>query len=342
MTPAVRTGIIGAGFISDYHIKGLQGAGADVVCVCSRSRERARGKARQFGIAGSCDSVEELLSRDDIDLVVIATPDNTHHQLTIQTARAGKAILLQKPMARTSAEAEEIVAAAVQAGVPLIVSFMHRYFDEVVELRKLLRGGMLGDVSMIRQRNATPGADWADWFYRADASGGVVMQIGIHGIDLIRFLFGEIDAVQASIETNATPRTLADGTVVTPENEDLAIAVYRLASGAMAVHDMSYREVAGTDRFRMEIYGESGTAWLRTERGLLAVGIQNNADDVVWESPALPKSPLGLAHHEHVLALVRGDGAVDASAHDGVASLRVAEAIYHAATTNQLTTVQHP
>ena len=342
MTHAVRAGIIGAGFISDYHIKGLQGAGANVVRVCSRTRDRARRKAREFGIAGSGDSVEELVNRDDVDLVVIATPDDTHHRLAIQSAAAGKAILLQKPMARTSAEAEEIVAAAEHARVPLIVSFMHRYFDEVIELRKLLRAGVLGDVSMIRQRNATPGADWADWFYRADASGGVVMQLGIHGIDLIRYLFAEIDAVQASVATTATTRTLADSSVVTPENEDLAIALYRLGSGAIAVHDMSYREVAGTDRFRMEIYGDAGTAWLRTERGLLSIGVQNSDGNVVWESPVLPESPPGVAHHEHVLAMIRGDEPVDASARDGVASLRVAEAVYQAAATNHWTTVRRP
>lgn len=340
MNRPVRAGIIGAGFISDYHISGLLAAGADVACMCSRTRDRARTKARAFGIAESCDSVDELLSRDDIDLVVIATPDNTHHQLALQAAQSGKAILLQKPMARTAAEAEEIVAAAEHARVPLIVSFMHRYFDEVIELRKLLHAGTLGDVSMIRQRNATPGADWADWFYRADATGGVVMQLGIHGIDLIRYLFGEIDAVQACMETTATTRTLADGSVVIPENEDLAIALYRLGSGAMAVHDMSYREVAGTDRFRLEIYGAAGTAWLRTERGVLALAVQNNDGAVVWESPPLPKSPLGLLHHEHVLAMIRGDAPIDASALDGVASLRVAEAIYRAAATSQWTTVQ--
>jgi predicted dehydrogenase len=339
MNGQIRAGMLGAGFISDYHIEGLIAAGAEVVSVCSRSERSARAKADQHGIEHSCTDASELLSRDDVDLVAIATPDSTHEALAIAVARAGKAILLQKPMARASKEAERIVQAAREAGVPLIVSFMHRYFEEVVEVRDLLGEGKLGDIHMIRQRNATPGADWAKWFYSSSESGGVVMQLGVHGIDLVRYLFGEIESVSAVIGTSAVERILADGTTVQPDNEDLTIATYRLVSGIMVSHEMSYREAAGTDRFRMEIYGDRGTAWLRSELGRLAWRTRDRSSPPEWIVPSLPDSAPGRRHHEHVLSMIRGDEPLDTSAQDGVASLRVAEAIYRSASSGEWTAV---
>ncbi|MBK7470149.1 MAG: Gfo/Idh/MocA family oxidoreductase [Betaproteobacteria bacterium] len=163
-------------------------------------------------------------------------------------------------------------AAANAAGVHLQVSFMHRYFEEVVRARALLAEGAIGRPYSLRLRNATPGPDWGAWFYsKARVGGGVVMQLGVHGIDLLRHLCGEIDALSAHTALLRTERALADGTLVHPDNEDHALALYRLASGAIASHEMSMSEVAGCDRFTLEIYGERGTIWLRSGRGPLAL-----------------------------------------------------------------------
>ncbi|MGH2557530.1 MAG: Gfo/Idh/MocA family protein, partial [Thermomicrobiales bacterium] len=324
----VAVAVLGAGFISDYHITGLQAAGADVRCVSSRNLAKAQQKADQYGIPTACADYREVLARPDVEAVIIATPDVTHAELAIAAANAGKAILLQKPMARTSAEGRRIIAAADQAGVPLVVSFMHRYFEEVDRTRALLAEHALGHVHLVRQHNATQGADWAAWFYsKAHVGGGVVLQLGVHGIDLLRCLFGEIEAVKAVTTTATTARVLADGSVVHPDNEDLAVAIYRFASGALAVHEMSYNEVAGTDRFRMEIYGDRGAAWLRTERGRLA--LSHGRDE--WLAPDLPPEAAGERQHRHFLAMVRGEAPLDSSAHDGLAALLVAEAIYRSA-----------
>lgn len=116
-----------------------------------------------------------------------------------------------------------------------------------------------------------------------------------------------------------------------PDNEDTALALYRFASGAIAIHEMAYNEVAGTDRFRLEIYGEQGTAWLRTERGLLAVYAPAYAGRAEWFEPPLPTTPPGLRQHRHFLAMLRGEEAPDSSARDGLAAILVAEAIYRSA-----------
>ena len=124
-----------------------------------------------------------------------------------------------------------------------------------------------------RIRNATPGPDWGDWFFRkASVADGVVDQLGVHGIDLVA-----APARPHPRRVGArwrTPRCrdagCATGTIVDVENADNATAIYVLDDGALVTHEMSMIEVAGCDRFRLEIYGEKGTLWLRTERGLLA------------------------------------------------------------------------
>jgi predicted dehydrogenase len=339
----VRVGVLGAGHISDYHIEGLQEAGAEVVALFGRSETSVRAKAQRFGVPHVATDYRDILVRDDVEAVVVATPDFTHEEVAVAAARAGKAILLQKPMARTSAECLRILDAAERAGVLLCVSFLHRYFEEVQAIRELLARGVLGRVHYLRQRNATAGADWAAWFYSKDqVGGGVVLQLGVHGIDLVRHLFGEIDSVNATLATVRTRRTLADGSVVSPDNEDLALASYRLASGALAVHEMNYAEVAGTDRFRLEVYGELGTGWLRTDKGRLAVWAPAHFGRAEWMQPDLPAPSFRRRQHHHFLAMVRGEAPADLSAHDGLATLRVAEAIYRAAASGRVERVHQP
>lgn len=338
-----RIGLLGAGFISDYHISGLHQAGAEVVSIFSRTEANAQAKAAQFGIPHCTANYTELLTRDDLDAVVITTPDYTHEALAVAAAQAGKAILLQKPMARNSQECLNIIRAAAENNVPLYVSFMHRYLIEIEKIQELLAANALGQIYTIRQRNATPGADWAAWFFSKEkVGGGVVLQLGVHGIDLLRYLFGEIEGVKATTALMKKTRRLADGSTVEPDNEDTALATYRFASGAIATHEMTFNELSGTDRFRMEIYGEQGVAWLRTERGRLAVYAPEYWGLEGWVEPKLPAPNFAYRQHQHFLAMLRGEEAPDTSARDGLATLLVSEAIYRSAESNNWEEVRWP
>jgi len=330
MEDPVRVGVIGAGKISEYHIGGLEAAGAQIVSICGL--ENAAESAALHGIPHWTTDYRVLLASEDVEAVVVATPDFTHEQIAVAASKAGKAILLQKPMGRSSAECRRIIEAAQRANVLLCVSFMHRYFDEVIRTRALLAERALGNVLTVRQRNATPGPDWAAWFFRKEnVGGGAVLQLGVHGIDLIRHLFGEIETVMAVTETKRKERVLVDGTVVRPDNDDTACAIYRLVTGALVVHEISLCETAGTDRFRTEVYGETGTLWLRSERGLLAIHAPGHTGQDGWVCPLLLEEPLGKRHHAHWLAMVRGEAESDDSAQAGLAANLVAEAIYRSA-----------
>lgn len=336
-------GIIGAGMISGYHIAGLRAAGARVDWIASDSKENAQAKAHEYQIAHYTGDYRQLLAQEDLDAVVVATPDYTHREIAIAALEAGKPVLLQKPMARNSDECRQIISAARDTGVPLYVSFMHRYFEEVVATRALLAKGALGPIYSVRQRNATPGASWAAWFYRQEnVGGGAMLQLGVHGIDLLRYLFGEIVAVKAATALVKEERRLDDGTVVVPDNEDLILAIYRFESGLHAVHETVYNEVAGTDRFRMEIYGDRGTAWLRTERGDLALYAPQHLGRDGWLALDLPERPFGYRQHRHFLDMLSGNEPDDHSARAGLAAVLVAEAIYRSAASDRWEEVTWP
>ena len=254
--------VIGAGFIADYHLTGLAAVPrAETRVIASRTLAKAQALADRHGVPIATDDVKGALARSDIDAVIITTPDENHEEHAILAARANKAILLQKPMSTTSISCSRIISAAAKAKVDLQVSFMHRYFEEVAEAaRQLLASQAIGTVTSVRIRNATPGPDWNDWFFRRDCvSGGAVLQLGIHGIDLIEYLIGSIATVGARTATLQPRRKLIDGRTIDVENPDSAWCIYDLAGGAVASHEVSMIEIKGCDRFRLEIYGSEGT-----------------------------------------------------------------------------------
>lgn len=329
----IAVAVIGAGFIADYHINGLRAAGrASIAALVGRREEATQARAAALGIGRAETDYRRVLDDGAIDAVVIATPDDTHERIAIDALGAGKRVLLQKPMALSSAQCRAILAADERAGRRLTVSFMHRYFPEVRWLRRQIEAGALGAIHSVRLRNATPGADWNDWFFKAgNVSGGVVMQLGVHGIDLVQHLLCPIESVAADMTTARPERRLADGRTVRTDLEDNALAIYRLAGGTQVSHEMSYTELAGCDRFRLELYAEHGTVWLRTERGAATIHAPLVTGVAGWFQPDLAEEPLGATHHRHWLSIVRGETPADDTAVAGLRSVEVAETLYAAA-----------
>jgi predicted dehydrogenase len=324
----IGVGMLGAGFIAEYHLAGLAATGrADVRTIVARTPAGARALADRFDVADVETDIAAVLMRDDIDAVVVATPDHTHEAVAIAAARAGKAVLLQKPMAGSLAAATRIAEAAAEQGIDLQVSFMHRFFDEVVLARRWIADGMLGRIHGARIRNATPGPDWGDWFFRkANVPHGVADQLGVHGIDLVEHLLGPIRNVGARARTAMPVRTLRDGRRVEVETVDNVNAAYELDDGTLVSHEISQTEVAGCDRFRMEIYGERGTLWLRSERGHFAAVVPERYGPD-WQVPQLVSTPMGKRQHDAWLAGVAGDGPRLATARDALRGMRVVEAM---------------
>lgn len=326
----INVAIIGAGFISDYHIDGIRAAGgAQITTLVGRTEDKTRQRALDFDIPDFSTDYQTVLADSNIQAVVIATPDATHLPIATKALEAGKDVLLQKPMAMTSDQCREIIAAASKSSGRLSVSFMHRYFPEVRWLSRALQQNRFGRIHSIRLRNATPGAGWAEWFYDPQmVAGGVVMQLGVHGIDLVQHLFGPIASVMAVTSTMQPARDLDDGRIAQVRVEDNAQAIYRLASGIHVTHEMSWTEVAGCDRFRLEVYFEDATVWLRSQRASVLFSHPGAVGSEEWQMADVEDTPLGQAHHRHWLQSVSRTADEDDTARAGLSSMIVGEHIY--------------
>jgi predicted dehydrogenase len=157
------------------------------------------------------------------------------------------------------------------------------------------------------------------------------MQLGVHGIDLVRHLLGDIETVAATAATLQPERRFPGGESVACDLEDEALATYRFAGGALGSHEMSFNEAAGTDRFRLEIYCADATLLLRTTRGPLAIHAPRLLGGRGWFAPELPARAFGERQHARWLDILRGRIPTDRSAEDALAGQMVAEAIYRAA-----------
>ena len=312
---AVGVAVLGAGSIAEYHLGGLAACGyAAVRVLAARTRERAAPLAERFGVRDIVTDWRTVLERKDVDAVIVCTPDD-------------KAILLQQPMAGSVEAGQRIFDAATRAGVDLQVSFMHRWFPEVAQARTWLEQGAIGTLRSVRIRNATPGPDWGDWFFaKSQVANGVVDQLGVHGIDLALQLVGDVACVSARGAILKPARVLRDGRVVAVENNDTANAIYDFANGAIGTHEMSQIEVGGCDRFRMELYGDEGAIWLRSEHGpaaLYAPALYAKQ----WHCAALTQTPLGKLHHAAWLSGVIDPALRTPTASDALRGMQVVAAI---------------
>lgn len=192
-----RIAVLGYGFIADLHVRAAQAAGATVVSVTGHRSERAAEFAARHRIERSGSDWEQEVTADDVDAVVVGTPNSLHHPQAMAAIAAGKHVLVDKPMALDTAQAAEMRDAATAAGLTMCVGHMWRYRDEVTALRDRIAAGDLGRV--VRTRGYGIHAGWgpSGWFRDPELSGGgALIDMGIHAIDTARYLLGDPTAVR--------------------------------------------------------------------------------------------------------------------------------------------------
>ncbi len=318
----VNIGIIGCGSISSYHINALRLIPeAHISTYCDVDTAKAEAAA---GVdAGWCADYHELLLDPAIDAVCILTPNYLHKEMTIAAAAAGKHIFVQKPMATSSQECTDMIEAAERNGVKLFQSYMHRYFEESRWIRDFLQDGGLGTIHSVRIRNAIPGSDYSSWQYDSGlcGKGGVMIDIGVHGVDLIQYLLGAIEEVISCSTRQILSERYVLGEVIHPDNEDYAHALYRLETGALVSHEMSWTQVAYCNRFWLEIHGEEGSAFLRSGYGTLAVCMKNGE----MKKPELKDIPMGLRQHQEFIDCIMQDTVPPCNGLDGLQAIACIE-----------------
>ena len=192
---ALRAGIIGAGFIGGVHAYAVRASGEIVSQVADHSPEAAAEAAVRLGARSGAQSVEALIGSDEVDVVHICTPNNTHYGLALAAIQAGKAVICEKPLATSAEDAAHLVAAASEAGAVTAVPFVYRFYPSVREARYRIGAGDAGDLWMLH------GSYLQDWLsssqetnWRVDpAAGGgsrAFGDVGVHWCDLMEFTTG--------------------------------------------------------------------------------------------------------------------------------------------------------
>lgn len=229
MSETIRWGVIGAGGFADARSIPalLKCANASLTAVMSRDIDRANALAEKHGALEAYSRVEDLLASPNVDAVYISTPVDLHRDHVIQTAQAGKHAFVEKPMAAGVAECRDMIQACRDAGVRLGVAYMMRYRAQSQAAKKLIQSGKLGRLVMGRAQNTFWYPDEENaWRQQSERSlGGVLYDVGSHAVDTLRFLMGEVTAVQAFTEASHFDY----------EVEDTGIGVLRFQNGALGL-----------------------------------------------------------------------------------------------------------
>lgn len=281
----LRVAMIGYGFMGAAHSQGWRTAPRffdlpaepDMAVVVGRNADAVAAAAGKWGWAESATDWREVVARNDIDVVDIVTPGDSHAEIAIAALEAGKHVLCEKPLANTVAEAEAMAEAAEKAaarGVRAMVGFTYRRVPAVMLLRNLIAEGAVGKVNQVR---ASYRQDWLvdpdmplAWRLQKEHAGsGALGDIGAHAIDLAQFVTGQnIDKVSGVIDTIVKERPLLDsgsglsGTATAGYGQvtvdDIAIFTGRFASGALASFEASRFATGRKNALQIEISGDKG------------------------------------------------------------------------------------
>ena len=323
----VRFAVVGCGTAANHiHLPALRSAGAEVTVFASRSLASAEATRTAWGAGAVEERWEDAVRRDDVDGVVIATPNAQHHAVAMAALGAGKHVLVDKPMACTVVDADEMIAAAQRAGRVLVPFHNTRFAAPFAAAAQQVRAGAIGDITGFRVAFGHAGpqawAPRATWFFdSATAGGGCLIDLGVHAVDLVRAVTGDdVTHVSAVLHGQA-------GDVETD-----AQLLVRLRAGAIGSIHASWSARPGPDH-QLTMVGTEGTLHLdsRTPLTLMTAPGDRSRIDLADQTT----SPL-----DELLAAVRGERAPAVDATDGRAAVAVVEAAYRSAASGELVEVR--
>jgi len=244
----LRVGVLGSGFAArELHLPVLSSlSGVEVSAIFGIPYEDALMLARRFKIPKVTDDWRSVVHDPSIDVVLVATPTYTHRAIAEEAIKAGKHVMLEKPIALTVKDGEELVKAYEAGGVKLMVAHCLRFWPEYVRARELVMAGRVGEPRVARayRLSSHPGR----WFRFQELSGGVAVDMSIHDLDYLRWTLGEVKRVYAVGGTySSDSATSIDHFMATLEFENGAVA-YVEGSWAMPRNFpfTTYLEIVGT------------------------------------------------------------------------------------------------
>jgi predicted dehydrogenase len=257
----VRIGMLGSGFVAEFYMLGLADVNRqEVVLNYSRSAARGRAFARKWDVPETTTDLDAAVARDDVDLFVIALPNEAHLPAALKLAAAKRNQVCTKPLARNAREAKAMLDAARRSGR------MHGYAETevfapaVVKARQIIESGGLGRVLWVRSRESHGGPHSPHFWDVAKTGGGAMNDLACHTIAMARYSFGKEDKIVEVMAWGA--RLVHRGKT---RGEDNALLVLKFSSGGIAHCELSWTTKGGLD-LRNEIHGSEGSIFTDVTR----------------------------------------------------------------------------
>lgn len=339
-------GIIGCGMIAEFHTRAIQEiTGARVVAAFSRSEANGAKIAKMAG--GDCrvfDDLDAMLALPEIDVVCVCTPSGAHLEPSVKAARAGKHVVVEKPLEITLERCDAIIRACDEAGVRLCTIFPSRFSSANIALKSAIDAGRFGRLTLgdtyvkwWRTQEYYDSGGWRGTW--ALDGGGALMNQAIHNVDLLQWLMGDVDVIHAQTATLAHERI---------EVEDTAVATLRFKNGALGVIEAATSAFPGLLK-RTEIHGDRGSA--RVEQDditLWEFQLKVPSDQDIFASmsahsgfKAGASDPRGITHQGHrdqladFLQSIDENRAPLVDGREGRKSVEIIRAIYRSARSGQ-------
>lgn len=338
-------GIVGCGMIAEFHARAINEIdGARVAGVYDSSEARDKGpKIAGIATKGECaiyHSLDEMLANPEIDVICICTPSGAHLDPAVAAARAGKHVVVEKPLEITVGRCDRIIGACDDAGVRLCTIFPSRFGEANEALKRAIDGGRFGRLTLgdtyVKWWRTQQYYDSGGWRGTWDLDGGgALMNQAIHNVDLLVWLMGDVESVTAMTATLAHERI---------EVEDTAVAAVKFKNGALGVIEACTSAFPGLLK-RTEIHGSGGSARVDQDDITLWQFATDEAGDAEIRDriagasgfSAGASDPRGITHEGHRLQLVDFLRAIDegteakVDGREGRRSVEVIRAIYRSA-----------
>ena len=326
MKERVRIGVIGAGAIAQLaHLPVISKMrGAELVAVCDNDRPKARALADRFGVPDTFTDIEDLLELDELDAVVVATPNHLHEPHVLSALAAKVNVLCERPLALNSRGVERILVASQRAGKMVLVANNHRFRTDVQGLDRFVRGGELGKITGIRAGDYRLQRSAEGWrMRRPEAGGGAFLDLGVPLLDLALWLTDFPDPVRVAAHME---RSKASSAV-----EQAMLVQITFANGLVFACDVASEYVGQEERWWFEVNATRGSARMAPLR--VVKELNGRPTDV---------SPTGAAGREsafiqsyraelaHFVAVVREESPYEPPS-DQVRLLKIVEAVYKSA-----------
>ena len=344
----LRVGVVGLGYAGEQHLKNfVKMPNVEAVALAGLEEDRLRELGDRYGVHELHRSWEELVAREDLDVVSIGTPNHLHAPIAVAALEGGRHVLCEKPLARTGAEAADIVEAARKADRAVHIAFTQRERGDVQALKRHVEEGNLGRIYHAKatwmRRNGIPGM--GGWFTsKALAGGGPLIDLGVHMVDMALFLMGDpgVESVSCATYAELGPQGRGGWSgkgLMTGENpyevEDLATAFIRLSGGATLNLETGwavYRE--SSDDFGVTLYGTDGGAEMKVRNYGTADTVRIYTDVAGVPAVVTPEIEPREGHYAVVrrfVETVRGGDWRGQHGEDGLDRARIIDACYASA-----------